>query len=248
MGERTSFTPGTFSWSELVTSDADAAKDFYTGLLGWSYDDQPLGEGQVYSMAELGGATVAALFASSEQPPHWNCYVTVASADETAAKAGELGGNVIAEPFDVMTAGRMAVLSDPTGGILSVWEAREHIGASLVNTPGALAWNDLVTADPDTAAGFYGELFGWTFQSMSEEYRVIRNGETSNGGMFKQDGPSAWLPYFAHASVHAAIAQIGELGGQVFNGPVDLPNGTFAVVSDPQGAVFAVLASDNYDA
>ena len=116
-----------------------------------------------------------------------------------------------------------------------------------MNTPGALAWNDLVTPDPDTAAAFYGELFGWTYQSMAEEYRVILNGETSNGGMLKQDGPAAWLPYFAHANVDDAIAQIQELGGQLFNGPVQLPNGRFAVVSDPQGAVFAVLASDNYD-
>jgi predicted enzyme related to lactoylglutathione lyase len=247
MGERTSYTPGTFSWAELVTSDADAAKSFYAALLGWSYDDQPMGEGQVYSMADLGGSTVAALFASSEQPPHWNCYVTVASADETAGRVAALGGSVIAEPFDVFAAGRMAVLSDPTGGVMSVWEAREHIGASLVNTPGALAWNDLVTADPDTASSFYGELFGWTFQSMAEEYRVIFNGQTSNGGMLRQDGPSAWLPYFAHENVDDAITQVQELGGHLFNGPLQVPNGRFAVVSDPQGAVFALLASDNFD-
>jgi predicted enzyme related to lactoylglutathione lyase len=247
MGARTSYAPGTFSWAELVTSDAKGAKDFYTKLFGWSYEDQPIGEGQVYSMAALGGSTVAALYPSSEQPPHWNCYVTVASADETAGRAGELGGSVIAEPFDVFNSGRMAVLSDPTGGIVAVWEAREHIGASLVNTPGALAWNDLVTPDPETASAFYRDLFGWTFQEMSPEYRVILNGKGSNGGMLKQDGPAAWLPYFAHGDVDAAIAQIQELGGQLFNGPLQVPNGRFAVVSDLQGAVFAVLSSDNFD-
>lgn len=247
MGERTSYAPGTFSWSELVTSDAAAAKDFYTQLFGWSYADQPIGDGQVYSMAELAGASIAALYASTDQPPHWNCYVTVASADETAARVARLGGKVIAEPFDVFTSGRMAVLADPTGAILSVWQPQDHIGASLVNTPGALAWNDLVTSDPDTAATFYGELFGWTFQSMAEEYRVIFNGETSNGGMLKQDGPAAWLPYFAHASVDDVVTQIQRLGGQLFNGPIQLPNGRFAVAGDPQGAVFAVLTSDDYD-
>jgi predicted enzyme related to lactoylglutathione lyase len=248
MGERTSYAPGTFSWAELVTSDADAAKGFYTTLFGWSYDDQPIGDGSVYSMAALDASTVAALYASSEQPPHWNCYVTVTSADETAAKAAELGGSVIAEPFDVFTSGRMAVLSDPTGGVLSVWQAGEHIGASLVNTPGALAWNDLVTPDPEAASAFYGALFGWTFQDVGGGYRVISNGGHSNGGMLKQDGPAAWLPYFAHASVDAAIAQVQALGGQLFNGPLEVPNGHFAVVSDPQGAVFAVLASEQYDA
>jgi predicted enzyme related to lactoylglutathione lyase len=247
MGERTSYAPGTFSWAELVTSDAGAAKAFYTALFGWSYDDQPIGDGSVYSMAARDGSAVAALYGSDEQPPHWNCYVTVASADETAAKVAALGGTVIAEPFDVFTSGRMAVLSDPTGGVVSVWEAKEHIGASLVNTAGALAWNDLVTPDPDAASAFYGELFGWSYQDVGGGYRVIANGGRSNGGMLKQDGPAAWLPYFAHEDVDAAIAQVQELGGQLFNGPLQVPNGRFAVLSDPQGAVFAVLVSDNYD-
>src|SRR3954454_15907776 len=114
MAERTSYPPGTFSWAELATSDADAAKSFYSTLFGWDYDDNPIGDGQVYSVARRDGKRVAALFAS-EQPPHWNCYVTVASVDEATARAGELGGNVISEPFDVMDLGRMSVIADPTG-------------------------------------------------------------------------------------------------------------------------------------
>ena len=100
MGERTSYTPGTFSWAELVTSDAGAAKGFYTQLFGWEYDDNPAGEGQIYSMAKRDGHSVAALY-PGDQPPHWNCYVTVASADETAQKAQDAGGSIMAEPFDV---------------------------------------------------------------------------------------------------------------------------------------------------
>src|SRR3954454_18968780 len=127
MGERTSHPPGTFSWSELATSEAGAAKAFYTALFGWEYDERPLGDGQTYSMAQRDGKSVAALF-DSEQPPHWNCYVTVASADEAAARAVEVGAKVIAEPFDVFTAGRMAVIADPAGGaVLSLWEPRENI-------------------------------------------------------------------------------------------------------------------------
>src|SRR3954470_129128 len=98
MAERTSHTPGTFSWAELATSDADGAKQFYSALLGWAYDDNPIGDGMVYSMARREGKNVAALF-DSEQPPHWNCYVTVASADAAAARAGEVGGAVLQDAF-----------------------------------------------------------------------------------------------------------------------------------------------------
>src|SRR5580765_8438223 len=126
MGERTSYPPGTFSWAELVTSDAAAAKAFYAEVFGWDYRDNPVGEGLVYSTALLGGQTVA-------------------SADVTATRAGELDATVVAEPFDVLDVGRMAVIADPTGAALCLWEPRAHIGASVVNAPGALAWNDLIT-------------------------------------------------------------------------------------------------------
>src|SRR5215204_95028 len=137
MGERTSHAPGTFSWAELATSDAEGAKSFYTSLFGWTYDDRPAGEGMIYSMANRDGRSVAALF-GSDGPPHWNCYVTVASVDDAAARAGELGGDVLAEPFDVMDVGRMAVIADPIGAALCLWEPGTNIGAALVNAPGAL--------------------------------------------------------------------------------------------------------------
>jgi predicted enzyme related to lactoylglutathione lyase len=159
MGARTSYSPGTFSWAELATSDAAAAKAFYTALFAWEYDDMPVGDGQVYTMSKRDGQVVGALF-SSEEPPHWNCYVTVASVDDAAARAAELGATVVSEPFDVMDAGRMAVIADPGGATLCLWEPRGSIGATLVNAPGAMTWNDLVTPDPDAAARFYGDLFG----------------------------------------------------------------------------------------
>jgi predicted enzyme related to lactoylglutathione lyase len=248
MGERTSYPPGTLSWAELATSDADAAKAFYTRLFGWEYEDNPAGEeGQIYSMALRDGHHVAALF-KADQPPHWNCYVTVASADETAAAAKANGGGVMAEPFDVMDVGRMAVITDPTGAALCLWEPRKHIGATLVNTPGAMTWNDLVTPDPEGAAEFYGKLFGWTFEEMpnAEGYRVIDNGGRSNGGVFPQDGPANWLPYFGHDDVDRLVGEIEELGGTHHMGPAQLPNGRIAVLADPQGAVFAVWTGE-YD-
>ena len=250
MGERTSYPPGTFSWAELMTSDADAAKDFYTKVFGWGYEDNPTGpDGPVYSMAQRDGHSVAALFGDDSQPPHWNCYVTVASADEAAGKAAEAGGDVIAEAFDVMDVGRMAVIADPTGAALCLWEPRASIGATLVNTPGSMAWNDLVTPDPETAIDFYGKLFGWTFEEMPESggYHVIRNGELSNGGIFPLEGPSNWMPYSGHDDVERLVGDIEGLGGKLHNGPVNVPAGTFAVLADPQGAVFAALTSGQYD-
>lgn len=254
MGERTSYRPGTFSWAELATSDADAAKSFYTELFGWDYDDRTIPDGGVYSMALRDGKEVAAVFGSSE-PPHWNCYVTVTSAEDAAARARELGGTAFAGPFDVLDAGRMAVIADPAGAALCLWEPRDNIGASLVNQPGAMTWNDLVTPDPEGAEAFYGGLFGWTTEEMpgSGGYRVIRNGERSNGGIMPLDPdrmganmPATWMPYFGHEDVERLAADIGDRGGRVFNGPVRVPAGQFAVLGDPQGAVFAVITGE-YD-
>jgi predicted enzyme related to lactoylglutathione lyase len=145
------------------------------------------------------------------------------------------------------------VIIDPVGAALCVWEPKSHIGATLVNAPGALAWNDLLTPDPAESAGFYGDLFGWTTQEMpgSGGYRVIRNGERSNGGMMAIDPrmgsvPPNWMPYFGHNDVERLADEIAGYGGQVRNGPVKVPAGLFAVFSDPQGAIFAALTGD-YD-
>jgi predicted enzyme related to lactoylglutathione lyase len=246
MGERTSYPPGTFSWVELVTSDADAAKGFYTQLFGWEYEDNPTGpepDAPVYSMARRDDHHVAALFGDDSQPPHWNCYVTVASADETTARAKDLGATVMAEPFDVMEVGRMAVIADPAGAALCLWEPRAHIGATLVNTPGSLTWNDLVTSDPGGAVDFYGGLFGWTFEEMPQSggYQVINNGDVRNGGIFPNpEARPSWLPYFGHDDVDRLVGEIDGLGGRLFHGPLELPNGKIAVLGDPQGAAFAV--------
>jgi hypothetical protein len=242
MAERTSYPPGTFSWAELETSDADAAKAFYAEAFGWDYRDDPLPGGGVYTVALLAGQPVAALYAS-DQPPHWNSYVRVASADAAAARAKELGANVVIEPFDVLDVGRMAMIADPAGATLCLWEPRAHIGASVVNVPGALTWNDLITPDPARAAEFYAGLFGWTtLEIPGAGYSVIQNDGRSNGGITSREGvPPGWIPYFGHADVDALAARIGALAG-----PIPVPAGRFALFADPQGAVFAALTGD-YD-
>lgn len=254
MGERTEHKPGTHSWVDLATTDPDDAKRFYGELFGWSYDDLPVGDGVVYTMCKVGDSQVAALNAQQEDernmgvPPHWNNYVTVEDVDATATRVKELGGNVLVEPFDVLTAGRMLVLQDPTGGILCGWSPRESIGATRVNEPGCLSWNDLVSTDPDAAREFYGALFGWRYEEMDGSgYFVCFNGDRSNGGLMKtpvEGMPSFWYPYFAVESVDAAKEQIESGGGAISMGPQEVPAGRFVVASDPQGAAFAVFEGE----
>jgi hypothetical protein len=253
MGERSEYAPGTFCWVELATTDQAAAKDFYGSLFGWEADDRPFGEDVYYSMQMLDGKAAAAIAPQPQEqqaagvPPLWNSYVSVVSADETAQRAGELGATVHAGPFDVMQAGRMAVIQDPQGAYFMLWERGETFGAEIVNEPGALVWNELSTPDMDGAASFYGDLFGWTtvpFEESPEPYLGIRNGERSNGGIrgLNEPMPPNWLVYFGVPEIDAAVARVGELGGGTIVAPMDIGVAKIAVVRDPQGAVFALYA------
>jgi predicted enzyme related to lactoylglutathione lyase len=250
MGERTSHNPGTFSWADLSTTDTEAAKRFYTDLFGWDYEDQPMpGDGGVYTMLRRDGKQVAALFQAREgMPTFWNSYVTVESADSAATRANDVGGTLMAEPFDVMDVGRMAVVQDPTGAVFSVWEPHGSIGATLVNTPGSITLNQLNTGDPQTAQQFYSGLFGWRIEQVAggdQPYWGIYNGERLNGGMMPlppdAEAPPHWLVYFGSDDVDADAGRIGELGGRVMVPPFDVPGGRILVAQDPQGAVFGLL-------
>ena len=252
MGERTKYAPGTFSWTDLSTTDQDAAKQFYSRLFGWDAVDNPVGEGVVYSMMQIGGKDVAAISPQMQQqrdagaPPVWSSYVTVESADATADSAQKLGATVHAPAFDVMDVGRMAVIQDPQGAFFMAWEPRRHIGASLVNTPGTMCWNELASTDPEGSATFYRELFGWKIEPFEgmEGYLGIQNSEGhSNGGIraATEHEPSYWLVYFGTADAEAGAAKATELGATAL-AQMDIGVGKIAVLQDPQGAVFALYA------
>ncbi|TML36335.1 MAG: VOC family protein [Actinobacteria bacterium] len=252
MGERTTYTPGTFSWADVATTDQQAAKGFYSGLFGWQAEDMPMGDGAAYSMMRLNGKDVAAVAPQPQQqreagvPPAWNSYVTVESADAAAEKAGQLGATVHAPPFDVMEVGRMAVIQDPQGAFFMVWEPKQMIGAGLVNAPGALAWNELATPDVDGAAAFYGELFGWTtdpFEGSPQRYLIIKNRDHGNGGirdLTENEPMPYWLVYFGIAGIDGGLSKAEELGGSNLAGPMDIGIAKIGIVQDPQGAVFAI--------
>jgi uncharacterized protein len=250
MGERTSHPHGAFSWADLGTSDADAAKTFYTGLFGWEMEDMPIPNGGVYSMARLHGKYAAAIYAGEEdQPTAWTSYVTVDDVDATTNRAAELGAMTLVEPFDVLEAGRMAVLQDPTGAVFALWQPRDHIGASIVNGSGALSLNQLNTSDPERAQEFYAGLFGWGAEPApggDRPYWGLYLGGRLNAGMMPLDPgtgvPPHWLVYFGTDDIDAAAERIGGSGGTVMVPKMEVPGGHILVAQDPQGAVFALVA------
>jgi uncharacterized protein len=256
MGERTSYAPGTFSWVDLSTPGLDAATAFYEGLLGWTHNDFDTGEGGIYRMFQLDGKDVAAGSEQREEersqgvPPHWNSYVTVESVDATTPRAGELGGSVFVEPFDVLDVGRMSVIADPAGAVLCLWEPRNNIGAGIVNVPGALCWNELSTNDPAKAKAFYANLLGWRLEDQTEPmpYTRIYVRDQMNGGMrplgeqeLGMGVPPNWMPYFATADNDGSARRVKELGGTVMVEPMPMNGIKIAVAQDPTGAVFALF-------
>jgi hypothetical protein len=186
-------------------------------------------------------------------PPHWNLYVSVADVDDTTKKAAGLGAKVLAPPFDVMDVGRMAVLQDPTGAVFCVWQGKRHIGARILSEPGALCWSELTTRDPKAAEGFYTKLFGWTAKhgasSSVMDYTEFRNpGSEPGAGMMAMPAdmpaavPSYWMPYFQVADCDGSVSKAKDLGARLMVGPNEIPRtGRFAILSDPQGAMFAVF-------
>lgn len=252
--EVTQHAPGNFCWTELATSDQDGAKQFYTSLFGWGFEDFPMGEGMgVYTMLNKGGKTVGALHhdTMSGAPPHWTCYVRVSSADEAADKVKSLGGTVIMGPFDVMEHGRMVVLQDPTGAFLCVWEPKQHPGAQLIDEPGAFCWYELNTRDTHKAKTFYSQLFDWGVKESeggSMEYTEYQVSGKSIAGMMEitpQMGPIPpnWLPYIQVEDCDSTVAKAQGLNGNAIVPGMDIPHvGRFAILQDPQGAVFAIVA------
>ena len=256
MGQRTAYTPGTFCWADLGTTDADAARGFYGTLLGW--EGEPGGpESGGYAMMRRGGHDVCGLYPMTERqlaegvPPSWLSYVSVADADATAARAAELGGRVLVEPFDVMSAGRSAVVADPQGAVLGLWQPRDHPGARIVNEVGTMVLNQLNTTDPEGARAFYVALFGWEFAPVGGgalPYWGITNGGWLNGGMMVLDptapAPPHWLVYFTVEDLDGADALIVDGGGAVVVPPMIIESGRILVAHDPQYAFFALFEGD----
>jgi predicted enzyme related to lactoylglutathione lyase len=249
--------PGNFCWFELTTSDQAAAKKFYGALFGWTVRENPMGPEAVYTMFQLRGRNVGAAYALMPDqvkqgvPPHWGTYVAVAKVDDTIAKAKTLGGTVVAGPMDVAEHGRMVVLRDPTGAVISLWQANKEQGVGLWGEVGAYCWSELLTRDTAAATKFYTALFGWKTkitEGSGFPYSHWQNDGADIGGMMaimKEWGPMppCWVNYVQVKNCDETAAKATSLGGKVCMPPMDIPNtGRFAMVQDPQGAMFSIIA------
>ncbi len=246
---------GHFSWADCTSGDQEAAKDFYAKLMGWGTEDMPLGEDWgVYTMFTSQGVYTAGLgqlpaeMAAQGIPSYWTNYVSVDNVDALLDTVTEQGGMIIAPAMDIFDSGRMAVIQDPTGAQLGLWQPKNHKGAGIVNTPGAMTWNELYTRDLEKARAFYNILLGWEYEAMEGmDYYTIQTNGRANGGIMQLsadwgDAPSHWAVYFSVADIDAAVATVTELGGTVMGAVRDAGGvGRFTFAQDPMGAAFALI-------
>ncbi len=260
MSTRTSYAEGTPSWTDLSTTDPDGARAFYGALFGWEFDANPVPDGGEYIMATLHGKSAAGMMqqrpeqAAMGLPSLWNTYITVEDLAATVAKVEGAGGTVMQPPMDVMDAGHMAVIVDPAGAVVALWQANQHIGSEIVNEPGAMSWNELITDDAGAALPFYKQVLGMdaTGQDMGDgrTYTTFMVGENMVGGMLPppmEGMPNHWSVYFAVEDIEETIAKATELGGQAM--PIlDIMPGRISAIIDPQGATFIAIQMTPPDA
>jgi hypothetical protein len=250
MPERTGFASGEFAWTDLMTSDLDAAVTFYRTVFGWEAEQVQEPEARGYTMFSLGGRQVGAaspLMPGDPSPPRWNVYVGVADTDVTLKAVEAAGGSVIVPAMDVFTAGRMGMAADPAGAVFALWQAGDHTGAGVTDEPGTLTWVELSTTDTEGAKAFYADVFGWgeeTADGGGMPYTEFKLGGKSIAGMMPAQGgmPPFWMPYFQVTDPDKVAGEVAALGGQVLAPPDDIPGGQgrYAVVTDPQGAPFGL--------
>jgi uncharacterized protein len=248
----TRWPAGTPCWVDVSVDDIPKAIAFYEALSGW---DIPAGGPEVggYSIARSGGRIVAAVgpkMGPPGTPSAWTTYLATDNVDATAAKIKAAGGQLLAEPMDVMSEGRMAIAMDPAGAVFGLWQGGNTIGVGLANEPGSLSWNEQMSRDFEGSKAFYRAVFGYDYQDMSGDgfkYAILMVDGHEVGGIGEYPAgtpdqmPAAWTAYFQVAGVDAAVAKVAELGGSVIRPLEDTPYGRLGVVADNHGAVFALI-------
>jgi len=255
MSERDGYPQGVPCWADISTSDVEGGRAFYGELFGWEWEISPDPSYGGYSTALLRGKRVAGLGGrmSDDQPVTWTTYLAVDDADKFATAVLEGGGALVAPPMDIPGEGRFALAQDSTGALFGVWQAQAHRGSQLVNEPGTVVWNELITSGLDRAMAFYSTALGVDWQDMDTGesgmvYKLLQvDGRTVGGAMAPTPEmaalPPHWTIYFEVADAEATVAKARELGAQVLSPVTPTPQGPMATLADPQGGAFAVIAS-----
>ena len=242
------------SWIDLAAEDLDRQTAFYTDLLGWSTFTVP---GTDYSMFMNGEHPVAGVMAMTEDmagmPSVWSTYVAVTDAENTCALVTQKGGSVLQPPFDIPDSGRIAIVGDPAGAAICLFEGSEDNGIRQMDEPGAPCWFDCFSRDADAAIAFYHEVFGWeaeplpgpvpytTFTLDAGDDDPIA-GIMAMGDMFPPEVPSHWgVTFSAPAPTDELVAKATAAGATLLGPPMDSPFGRSARLVDPCGAAFAVI-------
>jgi uncharacterized protein len=241
---------GTPTWIDLGVPDLERAMAFYRALFGWEYELGPAATGRSATCL-LRGRPVAAIAANPDPDATdvwWNVYFATADCDATAERVADAGGTLLQAPTDVPDQGRMALARDPVGARFGLWQGRAHIGARVVNEPGSLVRNDLVTPTPDPARAFYAAVFDFTLDRNEDlpdfDFTFLRrpDGHEIGGVMGVPDAPrSAWTTTFEVADTDAVVERATAAGGAA-GAPEDFVYGRMATITDPFGAEFSVIA------
>ena len=242
MTEKSSYAPGAPSWIDVSSPDLAATGAFYGALLGWELEPGRPEFGGYANFTKNGKRVAGALpLMAPDQAPSWTTYFATDDADKTAELVQTAGGTVVAPPMDVAELGRMALFLDPLGSFFGTWQAGTHLGAELVEEEGTWQWAELGTTDASASVPFYSAVLGLTPQE-SDGYVELQQDDRSVAGCMQYEGGTSWRAYFAAADVDAAAARVEELGGSVVTPGTDFYGGRFAVVTDPFGAAFGLLA------
>lgn len=256
---------GGWIWYELMTSDPDAATRFYEAVVGWTVHGMPSPEAGGIDYRHIGrsdGGSAGGMLALSKDMtdhgarPCWVGYVHVADVDAEVAKIVADGGKVMMPAMD-LPVGRIAMVTDPQGAPFYVMQPTPPVGQPdavsdvfSVDQPQHFRWNELMTSDSDAAVAFYSGHFGWTQQGDMDmgamgKYRFIQHDGIGIGAIMPkmpQVPVSAWNHYIGVDDIDRAVAAVNAGGGQVVNGPHEIPGGEFALNGmDPQGAMFGLV-------
>lgn len=252
MTQQSRYPDGAPCWADLNTPDLDGARRFYSGVLGWVFDE-PVAEFGHYTTARIGGKRVVGMApkmqGQEDVPTAWSVYLKTSDGDALARKITEAGGKLLVSPMEIPGQGRLLFGFDSTGAAFGAWEPGEHTGAEAHDEPGAMAWHEVNSRDGAATDKFYGSLFDYTQEQIGDgerfDYVVYKLGDRSWCGRLQMtaewgDIPPHWMTYFRVEDCDAAAARVREFGGKVMHGPFDSPHGRIAVVADPYGAVFSL--------